>query len=183
MCRSFGELCFFCADVSEHSIFCVDVSEHPLCSIFIGRYPRPLNFMCRGFGALCLFHLPRSLTYENGTECSETAAHKIQMPGITTYENGTGRVFRNVGTENSDAGKSLKRINFVVKISSFFLLQLSDYTCRRPNQRVVENVIESECVLGVGVASVLRFQLSFELSVCAGEFNCRVACCGITSCM
>jgi hypothetical protein len=56
--------------------------------------PRRLNFICRGFGALCLFHLNRSLTYEDGTECSETAAHKIQAPGITTYEyeDGTERV-------------------------------------------------------------------------------------------
>jgi len=35
----------------------------------------------------------------------------------------------------------------------------------------------------VGVASVLHSQFSLELSVCAGEFNCRVACCGIASCM
>ena len=67
-----------------------------------------------------MFHLHRSLTYENGTECSETAAHKIQRPGITTYEEGTDRVFRNVGTENSDAGKSLKRINFLLKYQVFF---------------------------------------------------------------
>jgi hypothetical protein len=36
---------------------------------------------------------------------------------------------------------------------------------------------------GGGVVYVLRSQLSLELSVCAGELNCRVACCGITSCM
>ena len=34
-------------------------------------------------------------TYEDGTECSETSAHKIQTPG---YKDGTDRVLRNVGT-------------------------------------------------------------------------------------
>jgi hypothetical protein len=40
--------------------------------------PRRLNFIYRRFGTLCLFHL---LAYEDGTECSETSANKIQTPG------------------------------------------------------------------------------------------------------
>ena len=36
---------------------------------------------------------------EDGTECFETSVHKIQTPGRWN------RVFRNIGTQNSDAGK------------------------------------------------------------------------------
>jgi hypothetical protein len=86
--------------------------------------PRRLNFICRRFGTLCLFHLHRQVgvewlgwemlgylygkrfgifssqtfarintptflslvilhlpAYEDGTECSETSAYKIQAPG------------------------------------------------------------------------------------------------------
>jgi hypothetical protein len=50
-----------------------------LCSFF-WAIPRRLSFMCRRFGTLCLFH-PNiggvDLTYEDGTECPETSAHKI----------------------------------------------------------------------------------------------------------
>jgi len=45
---------------------------------------RRLNFICQGFGTLCLFHLHRrvgmSMKMEQ-TECSETLAYKIQTPG------------------------------------------------------------------------------------------------------
>ena len=46
-----------------------DVSEHSVCSIFIGRQVRVGAFYT---------HLP---AYEDGTECSETSAYKIQTPG------------------------------------------------------------------------------------------------------
>ena len=50
---------------------------------------RSLNFICRRFGTLCLFHLHRQVgpfythlpAYEDGTECSETPEYKIQTPG------------------------------------------------------------------------------------------------------
>ena len=42
--------------------------------------PRRLNFICRRFGTLCLFHLHRRIG-EDGTECSETSAYKINTPG------------------------------------------------------------------------------------------------------
>jgi hypothetical protein len=53
---------------------------------FIWVISRRLNFMCRRFGTL--FHLHRQVVvfftqppaYEDGTECSETSAHKIQRP-------------------------------------------------------------------------------------------------------
>jgi len=51
---------------------------------------RRLNFMCRHFGTLCLFHLHRRIGVEfytyppmklEQTECSEMSAYKIQTPG------------------------------------------------------------------------------------------------------
>jgi len=42
--------------------------------------PRRLNFICRRFGTLCLFHIHRQVD-EDGTECSEKSAYKIQAPG------------------------------------------------------------------------------------------------------
>jgi hypothetical protein len=48
--------------------------------------PRRLNFVCLCFGTLCLFHLHR----------------QVDLPA---YEDGTDRVFRNVGIQNSDAGE------------------------------------------------------------------------------
>jgi len=49
--------------------------------------PRCLNFICRRFGTLCLFHLHRQVGMKNTylplkmeqTECSEMLAYKIQM--------------------------------------------------------------------------------------------------------
>jgi hypothetical protein len=38
---------------------------------FVWMIPRRLNFLCRRFGTL----------YEDGAECSETPAHKIEKPG------------------------------------------------------------------------------------------------------
>jgi hypothetical protein len=48
------------------SILYADVSVHTVCSIFIGR------------------DVP---AYEDGTECSETSAYKIQTPGTYPEEN------------------------------------------------------------------------------------------------
>ena len=54
--------------------------------VFFWVIPRRMNFICRRFGTLCLFHLHRQVVvelpaYEDGTECSETSAYKIQTPG------------------------------------------------------------------------------------------------------
>jgi len=52
--------------------------------------PRRLNFIRQHFGTLCLFHLHRQVgmkytsylpACEDGTECSEMSAYKIQTPG------------------------------------------------------------------------------------------------------
>jgi hypothetical protein len=56
--------------------------------------PRRLNFICRHFGTLCLFHLHRRVGI------------KKYLPA---YEDGTDRVFRNVGIYNSDAGELPRR--------------------------------------------------------------------------
>jgi len=49
---------------------------------FFWVIPRRLNFICRRFGTLCLFHLH---TYPpmkmEQAECSETLLYKIQKPG------------------------------------------------------------------------------------------------------
>jgi hypothetical protein len=58
--------------------------------VFFWVIPRRLNFICRRFGTLCLFHLHRQVSkvaYEDGTECSETSAYKIQTPGNYPEEN------------------------------------------------------------------------------------------------
>jgi len=42
-------------------------------------------------------HNPAYITYEDGTECSETSA---QNPAYNIYKDGTDIVFRNVGTKS-----------------------------------------------------------------------------------
>jgi len=49
--------------------------------------PRHMNFMCQRFGTLCPIFIGRvNQTYKDGTESSETTAHKIQTPGIHPKE-------------------------------------------------------------------------------------------------
>ena len=83
--------------------------------VFFWVIPLRLNFICRRFGTLCLFHLHRQvgefyvptfrnalsvpssqasrwiiihlLAYEGGTEWSETSAYNIQTPGNYPEEN------------------------------------------------------------------------------------------------
>ena len=50
---------------------------------FFWVIPGRLTFICSRFGTHYLFHLHRQVgipAYEDGTECSETSAYKIQMP-------------------------------------------------------------------------------------------------------
>jgi len=74
---------------------------------FFWVIPRCLNFICRRFRTLCLFHLYRQVgadfcTYlpmkMEQTECSETSAYKIQTPGNYPEEN----------IQHSEHGESLK---------------------------------------------------------------------------
>ena len=65
--------------------------------------PRRLNFIFRRFGTLCLFHLYIRVSmknssylpaYEDGTECSETSAYKIQTPGNYPQESTKSKIFK-----------------------------------------------------------------------------------------
>jgi hypothetical protein len=71
-----------------------------------GWFPGAWIFMRRRFGTLC----------------------SILLPAHTIYENVTERVFRNVGTCNSDAGVSPKRKNTTAII---FLCMFNRYVFRR----------------------------------------------------
>ena len=60
---------------------------------------RHLKFRCRGITQKVGTYLPMKME-----QCSETSAYKIQVPGnypggrhLTAYEDGTDKVFRNVG--------------------------------------------------------------------------------------
>ena len=75
---------------------------------FFWAIPRRLKFICRRFGTLCIYHLPRQVgvctiythlpAYEGGTECSETSVYKLQTPGYCPEES----------IEHSEHGESLK---------------------------------------------------------------------------
>ena len=52
--------------------------------VFFWVIPRRLNFICRRFGTLYLFHLLRQVYLPmkmEQIECSEMSAYKIQTPG------------------------------------------------------------------------------------------------------
>jgi hypothetical protein len=54
---------------------------------FFWVIPRHLNSMCQRFGTQCpIFIGCVNKIYEDGMECSETSAHKIQTPGICPKE-------------------------------------------------------------------------------------------------
>jgi hypothetical protein len=63
---------------------------------FFWVIPRRLNFICRRFGTPRLFYFYTA--YEEGTECSETSAYKMQAPGNHPEEK----------IERSEQGENLK---------------------------------------------------------------------------
>jgi len=73
---------------------------------FFWVIPRRLNFICRRFGTLCLFHLHRRISMKmEEKECSETPAYKIQTPRNCPEEN----------IQHSEHGENLKsRIVFIL---------------------------------------------------------------------
>jgi len=76
---------------------------------FFWVIPRRLNFICRRFGTLCLFHLHRRVgTYPSmkmeQVECSETSAYKIQPPWNYAEES----------IQHSEQGESLKSRKYKV---------------------------------------------------------------------
>jgi hypothetical protein len=93
------------------------------CMFSSGWFSWRLNFICRRFGTLCLFHLHRQvvlhlLAYNMGqTECSEMSAYKIQTPGNYPKEN----------IQYTEHGKSLKPI--IRNFYPFFLFFLLFYRC------------------------------------------------------
>jgi hypothetical protein len=104
------------------------VKNTTLFYAFFWVIPWRLNFICRRFGTLCLFHLHKRISMKNDglrkleysnilkpslsscvpippmkmeqTECSETSAYKIQTPGNYPEES----------IHNSEHGESLKAI-------------------------------------------------------------------------
>ena len=67
-------------------------NHYILLYAFFGVIPRRLNFVSWRFRTLCLFHLHR-----------QVVVWRMNEP--PACEDGTNRVFRNVGTQNSDAGE------------------------------------------------------------------------------
>jgi len=66
---------------------------------FFWVIPQHLNFICQCSGTPCLFHLRTYPPMKMGqTQCSETLAYKIQMPGSYPLES----------TQHSEQGESLK---------------------------------------------------------------------------
>jgi hypothetical protein len=74
--------------------------------VFFWAIPQRLNFVCRRFGTLYLFHLPRQevklFTFlpmkMEQIECSETSAYKVQTSGNYPEEN----------IQHTENGESLK---------------------------------------------------------------------------
>jgi len=64
--------------------FTISLFHASIQHVFSWVIPRRLNFICRRFGTLCLFHLHRQVPMKmEQTECSETSAYKIETPEIT----------------------------------------------------------------------------------------------------
>jgi hypothetical protein len=72
--------------------------------VFFWVIPWCLNFICRRFGTLCLFHLHRQVgeifnylpMKMKQTECSEKSAYKIQTPG--NYPEKNIQIINSLGT-------------------------------------------------------------------------------------
>ena len=117
---------------------------------FFWVIPRRLNFICRRFGTLCLFHLHRQvgacrmnwlgtcLGYYRGKgfglemawvmqmeECSETSAYKIRPPGNHRKE----------GIQRSGHGESLKSRIFRTLLGCVFNLTLWNKHVKRETKQ------------------------------------------------
>ena len=83
-------------------------TKYKILYAFFWVIPPRLNFICRRFGTLCLFHLHRRIGVEifytyptmkmEQTECTETSEYKIQTPGNYSEES----------IQHSEHGESLK---------------------------------------------------------------------------
>jgi hypothetical protein len=120
--------------------------------VFFWVIPRRLNFICQRFGTVCLFHLhsfgskiaifePNIFSYkypnflnpgyssylpacEDGTECSETLACKIQTTGNYPDER----------IQHSEHGESLK--SRITNMFRLFLQSSSGYLCRSTKNKI-----------------------------------------------
>ena len=74
---------------------------------------RSLNCICQRFGTLCLYHLHR---------------RRGKKKYLSAYEDGTRRVFRNVGIYNSDSWElpRIKHIIFIYIHHSLFISVMSE---------------------------------------------------------
>jgi len=93
---------------------------------FFWVIPRRLNFICRRFRTLCLFHLHRQVGSTRTClpmkveqiECSETSAYKIQTPGNHPKESiqrsGHGESLKSsVNDANADCNMKYKPYAFM----------------------------------------------------------------------
>jgi hypothetical protein len=78
---------------------------------------RLLNFIYRRFGTHSPFHLHRRCKYE--------------LPTCTTYKDGSDRVFRNVGIENSNVRESPKRKNATFRTRRKFEIKCFSGNCKQ----------------------------------------------------
>jgi len=79
-------------------MLCADVSEYSVCSIFVSGVSRKDNQDEVYPSNLVPVILPACTICEDGAECSETSAHKIQTPGNRPKER----------IQHSEQGESLK---------------------------------------------------------------------------
>jgi len=122
VCRRFGTLCF-------------------LLYAFFWVKPGRLKFMCRRFGTV--FHLHRQvdvsrMNYDVFIIPTSFYAH------LPAYEDGTDRVFRNVGIQTSDVGvlpkrkhatyRTRRKLEIRNSVSSIFTSGLSWKNNREPSQ-------------------------------------------------
>jgi len=66
----------------------------------------------------------------------------VILPTHTTYEDGTDRVFRNVGIWNSDAGESPKRKNTTFRTRRKFEIK-ANYLPNQPTKQLTNNMKKS----------------------------------------
>jgi hypothetical protein len=123
--------------------------------------PRRLNFICRRFETLCLFHLHRQVGVEFYTyppvkmeqaECSETSAYKIQTPGNYPEES----------IQHSQHGESLK-----LSIMAYFHRTQSQIKIIRKNANFICHLwFVVPCIFKSLIKQPTRCTLSCKIFYC-----------------
>jgi hypothetical protein len=107
---------------------------------FFWVIPRRLNFICRRFGTLCLFHLHRQVgacrilhapTCLWRWKCSETSAYKIETPGNYPKES----------IQHSEHGESLKsrKLDVVTQYIKLWIILRDDLRCHDNRTKLSQN--------------------------------------------